>query len=88
MVNLFGESAGIGGSVDLQLMKKIVTTVGTFGDYIDEIQQSYELGFTPYRLHANEVGPFVYIMGEYLYWTMLPRCRLPIVVLQQMIKVN
>ena len=30
-----------------------------FGDYIDEIQQSYELGFTPYGLHTNEVGTYV-----------------------------
>ena len=40
-------------------MKKVVVTVGTFGDYIEEIQQSYELGFTPYRLHTNEVGTYV-----------------------------
>ena len=33
--------------------------MGKFGDYIDEIQQSYELGFTPYRLHTNEVGTYV-----------------------------
>ena len=55
---LFGESVG-SGSVDFQLMKKVVTTVGTFGDYIDEIWQSYELGFTPYRLHTNSYGTFV-----------------------------
>ena len=59
MVNVFGESVGSGGSVDLQLVKKVVTTVGTFGEYIDEIQQSYELGFTPYRLHTNNTGTFV-----------------------------
>ena len=52
MVNVFGESVG-SGSVDLQLVKKVVATVGTFGDYIDEIRQSYELGFPPYRLHTN-----------------------------------
>ena len=55
MVNVFGESVG-SGSVDLQLVKKVVATVGTFGDYTDEIQQSYELEFTPYGLHTNEVG--------------------------------
>ena len=38
MVNVFGESVGSGGSVDLQLAKKVVVTVGTFGDYTDEIQ--------------------------------------------------
>ena len=41
------------------MVKKVVTTVGRFGDYIDEIQQSYELEFTPYRLHTNSDGTFV-----------------------------
>ena len=40
-------------------MKKVVATVGTFEDYTDEIQQSYELGFIPYRLHTNEVSTYV-----------------------------
>ena len=59
MVNIFGERVGSGGSVDLQLVKKVVTTVSPFGDYIDEIRQSYKLGFTPYRLHTNSDGTFV-----------------------------
>ena len=58
MVNVFGESIGSGGSVDLQLVKKIATTVGQYVDY-DEIRQSYELGFTPYILHMNCDGTFV-----------------------------
>ena len=33
--------------------------MGQFGDYIAEIRQSYELGFTPYRLHTNSGGTFV-----------------------------
>ena len=37
---------------------------------------------------AHMLPPFVFMMGGYMYWTMLPRCWLPIVVLQQMIKVN
>ena len=41
------------------MVKKVVTTVGRFGDYIDEIQQSYALGFTPYRLHTRPDGTFV-----------------------------
>ena len=41
------------------MVKKVVTTVGRFGDYIDEKRQSYELGFTPYRLHTNSDGTFV-----------------------------
>ena len=32
---------------------------GKIKDYVDEIQQSYELGFTPYRLHTNADGTFV-----------------------------
>ena len=44
---------------NLQVVKKVVTTVGRFGDYIDEIQHSYELGFTPYRLHTRLDGVFV-----------------------------
>ena len=41
------------------MVKKVVVTVGKFKDYIDEIQQSYVLGFTPYRLHKNVDGTFV-----------------------------
>ena len=58
MVNVFGESVG-SRYVHLQLVKKVVATVDTFGDYIDEIRQSYELGFPPYRLHTNGYGTFV-----------------------------
>ena len=49
MVNVFG---------NLQMVKKVVTK-GKFKDYIDEIQQSFELGFTPYRLHTNVECTFV-----------------------------
>ena len=41
------------------MVKKVVTTVGQYKDYIDEMQQSYVLGFTPYRLHTNGDGTFV-----------------------------
>ena len=58
MVHVFGESVG-SGSVDLQLVKKVVATVGMFGDYIDEINQRYELGFKPYRVHTYEVRTYV-----------------------------
>ena len=33
--------------------------MGKFKDYIDEIRQSNELGFTPYRLHTIVEGVFV-----------------------------
>ena len=58
MVNVFGESFG-NDSVDLQLVKKVVTTVGQYVDYYAEINQSYVLGFPPYRLHTNVDGTFV-----------------------------
>ena len=59
MVNVFGDSIASGPEGDLQVAKNVVTTVGRFEDYKDEIQQSYEHGFTPYRLHTNSDGKFV-----------------------------
>ena len=59
MVNVFGDSIASGPEENLQVAKKVVTTVGLFGDYTAEIRQSYELGFTPYRLHTNVDGTFV-----------------------------
>ena len=41
------------------MVKKVVTTVGQFKDYIDAIEQSYELGFASYRLHTDVEGTFV-----------------------------
>ena len=58
MVNVFGDSIASEPG-NLQVVKKVVVTVGKFKDYIDEIQQSYELGFTPYRQHKNVDGVFV-----------------------------
>ena len=67
MVNVFGGSISSGPG-NLQVAKKLVVTVGQFKDYIDEIQQSYVLGFTSYRLHKNADGtfvtPFVFMMGK------------------------
>ena len=39
-------------------MKKVVVTKGKFNDYIDEIQQSYGLGFRHYRLQPNVEGTY------------------------------
>ena len=58
MVNVFCGSIA-NGPGNLQVVKKAVVTVGKFKDYINEIQQSYVLGFTPYRLHKNADGTFV-----------------------------
>ena len=64
------------------MVKKVVVTEGKFMDYSDEIQQSYVLGSTPYRLHKNVDGtfvtpppPYVFMMERYMYWKMLPRWR-------------
>ena len=58
MVNVFDDSVTIGPG-NLQVVKKVVATVGLFKDYFDEIRQSYELRFTHYRLHTNVEGVFV-----------------------------
>ena len=58
MVNVFGDCIA-SGSGNLQVAKKVVTTMGRFGDYTAQIRQSYELGFTTYRLHTNVDGTFV-----------------------------
>ena len=86
MVNVFGESVGSGSSIS----EKVVTTVGQYEDYWAEINQSYVLGFPPYRVHTNVDGTFVTLIryyGGYMYWTMLPRWILPNDILQ-VIKVN
>ena len=59
MVNVFGDSIASGPEGNLQVVKKVVTTVGQYKDYINEIEQSYELGFTPYRLHTRLDDVFV-----------------------------
>ena len=55
---MFGDSVA-SGSGNLQMVKKVVVTEGKFKDNWNEIQQSYVLGFTPYRLHKNTNGTFV-----------------------------
>ena len=57
-VDVFGESVG-NDYVDLQLVKKVVATVGQYKDYVNGINQSYVLGFPPYRLHTSGHGTFV-----------------------------
>ena len=70
MVNVFGGSITCGPG-NLQVVKKVVVTVGKVKDYIDEIQQIYVLAFTPYRLHKNVDGtfetPLLFMMGRYIY---------------------
>ena len=56
MVNVSVDSVASGPG---QMVKKVVVTKGKFKDYIDEIQQSYEFGLTPYRLHTTVDGTFV-----------------------------
>ena len=58
MVNIFDDSVASGPG-NLQMVKNVVVTKGKFKDYMDEIKQSYELGFTPYRLHKNQYGIYV-----------------------------
>ena len=58
MVNVSGGRIASGPG-NLHEVEKVVVTVGKFKDYIDEIQQSYVLGVTPYRLQKNADGTFV-----------------------------
>ena len=61
MVNVFGEH-GAGSStipVDIKVLKKVTITEGYYRDYIKQIQDSYKLGATPYRLHTNRYGTWV-----------------------------
>ena len=58
MVNVFGDSTASGPG-NLQMVKKVVVANGKFKDYWNEIQQSYEFGFTSYRPHENADGTFV-----------------------------
>ena len=59
ILNVFGDSIESGPEGNLQVAKEVITTVGRFGDYTAEIRQSYELGFTRYRLHTNSDGTIV-----------------------------
>ena len=58
MINVFGDGVASGAG-SLQMVKKVVVTKGKVKDYSEEIQESYELGFTPYKLHTNVEGVFV-----------------------------
>ena len=40
---------------DVKALKKVTTSSGKYKDYIKQIQESYELGFTPYRLHKKKL---------------------------------
>ena len=87
MVNVFGGSIASRPG-NLQVVKK---PCNSGQDYSDEIQQSYVLGFTPYRLHKNVDGAFVipirvydgkvYVLDD--VWPMFPRWSLAIDILQR-----
>ena len=44
---------------NIKLLKKIKVTKGHYRPHINQIQESYRLGFTPYREHTNGAGTFV-----------------------------
>ena len=58
MVSVFDDSIASAPG-NLHVVKKVIVTKGKFNDYIDEIQQSYVRGFTPYRLPKHADGTFV-----------------------------
>ena len=61
MVNVFGNNIASESGTERKSTsgEESGTTVGRYKDYIHEIRQSCELGFTPYRLHTNVDGTFV-----------------------------
>ena len=63
MVNNIASGPG-----NLQVVRKVVVTEGKLKNYWNEIQQSYELGFTPYRIHKNTDGTFVTPIRYYVGW--------------------
>ena len=87
MVNVFGESVGSGGSVELQLVKKVLQQWARLGTTLMKYDKAISSGLhlTDYtrRVMAHLLLPFVFMMGAYMYRTMKPRCRLSIDVLQQ-----
>ena len=61
MVNVFDDSVTSGSVGNLQVMKKIGQQ---WAGLETEMQQSDELGFTPYRLHTRPDGTFVYVLDD------------------------
>ena len=60
MVNKFGDKTdGTTSIINLQTVKRVTATSGKYKDYIKQIQESYNLGFTPYRLHVKYSGNWV-----------------------------
>lgn len=57
MVNKFGDCIVEGESY--RTIQKVIVTSGKYLDYVTQIQESYRLGFTPFRLHTNTKGTWV-----------------------------
>ena len=58
MVNLFGDNS-FSSRGDFNILKKVVQTEGKLKDFIEEIQESYRQGFTPYREHKKDTGLWI-----------------------------
>ena len=58
MVNVFGERSENEGDnsfmKNINFVKEVRTTVGSYSDYISEIQESIRLGVTPYRIYDDK----------------------------------
>ena len=62
MVNIFGDNgsnSSVGLPKNMKLLQKVKVTKGKYEPHYDQIQESYKLGFTPYRVHHNKNGTFV-----------------------------
>ena len=61
------------------MVKKVVVTKGKFKDYVDEIQaMSLDIHLIDYTRipMVHLLFSFVFIVGGYMYWTMLLQWRL------------
>ena len=57
MVNKFGDCTSKSSSLDreVKVYRRVVTTIGKCRDYVSEIENSYQSGFTPYRERTTVV---------------------------------
>ena len=62
MINAFGDSTGEeGGLGNLQVLRKVISISGKYGDYVKEIQDSHKLGYPTYRITPEASPTFVFM---------------------------
>ena len=69
MVNKFGDYSWASEDVlaNIQVVRKVKEISGTYKDYIDQIKTSIELGFTAYRIAAEESPTSVFVYDKQVW---------------------